>query len=224
MDINVQFIAKSSNSKTGSIPVTNSDRHSCPDSCKLKDNGCYASAGYYTRLNWDKVTCGDRGGNWDSLCKSIASLKPGTLWRHNVSGDLPHNNQLIDDRKLYKLIAANRGKNGFTYTHHSMESKRNRLAIESSNHNGFTINLSADNPGDADKLMALNIAPVCSIVPITSTNNFITKAGNKVIICPATIKDNITCKTCKMCSYPERKTIIGFPAHGATKAKIRFES
>ena len=221
--VNVQFIAKSSNSKTGAIPVTNSDRHTCPDSCKLKNNGCYASSGYYTRLNWDKVTDGSRGGNWDSLCESVSNLKPGTLWRHNVSGDLPRKGALIDDRKLYQLITANKGRSGFTYTHHNMRSKRNRIAIESANHNGFTINLSADNPGEADKLKALHIAPVVSIVPESQLTNFTTKGGNKVVICPAVIKDNVTCKTCQMCARPNRDTIIGFPAHGTGKGKIRCE-
>ena len=221
--VNVQFIAKSSNSKTGAIPITNSDKLTCPDSCQLKDNGCYAQSGYYTRMNWDKVTSGERGADWSSLCASVESLNPGTLWRHNVSGDLPHKNQLIDHKLLYQLMAANKGKRGFTYTHHNMASLKNRLAIMSANHNGFTVNLSADNPDQADKLKALNIAPVVSIVPVNATSNFISKAGNKVIICPAVIKDNVTCKTCKMCAIPDRDTIIGFPAHGTTKSKIKFE-
>jgi hypothetical protein len=57
-----QFIKKSSNSKVGAIPVTNSPRATCPSNCPLSGNGgCYAEAGFHTRLNWDKLDRGERG-------------------------------------------------------------------------------------------------------------------------------------------------------------------
>ena len=221
--VNVQFIKRSSNAKTGNIPVTNSDRNTCPPTCPLIRNGCYAHAGYWTRLNWEKVTSGERGGNWDDLCASVESLKPGTLWRHNVSGDLPMTSPdsgKISEKHLYALIDANEGKRGFTYTHHDMSSARNRLAIETANYHGFTVNLSGNNPADADRLHSLGIGPVVSIVPIDQTENFTSPAGNKIVICPAAIREDIDCKQCKMCAIPDRKTIIGFPAHGSQKSKI----
>ena len=218
--INVQFIRKSRNDKTGAIPVTNSDRHSCPDSCPLKDNGCYASAGLYTRQNWDKVTSGERGSDWDSLCADVAKLPDGQLWRHNVSGDLPHTGERIDGAKVSQLVAANKGKRGFTYTHHNMAIPQNYAAVQHANQHGFTINLSANNINEADQLAALNIGPVVAIVPADTVDNTETPAGRKVVICPATYRDNVSCETCKMCAVADRKTIIGFPAHGSQKGKI----
>jgi hypothetical protein len=220
--VNVQFVKKSSNAKTGPIPVTNSDKNTCPSACKLKDTACYASCGYYTKLNWDKVTSGERGGPWADLCKQVDKLKPDTIWRHNVSGDLPHNEQVIDCNRLSQLVNANRGKRGFTYTHHDMSIPVNRDGIEFANQNGFTINLSGDHPAMADELHALGIAPVVSIVPEDQLTNFTTDAGNKVVICPAVVRDDITCYTCKMCAIPERGTIIGFPAHGVGKNKLEI--
>jgi len=83
----VQFVRKSSNAKVGKIPTTTTDRTSCPDSCPLKDKGgCYAEAGYYTRINWDKVDSGERGASWDDLCESVSKLPEGQLWRHNYVG------------------------------------------------------------------------------------------------------------------------------------------
>lgn len=224
MQVNVQFVAKSSNVKVGKMPITNSDKRTCPDSCKLKDNGCYASSGFHTRLNWDKVTSGERGGPWADLCDKIANLKDGQIWRHNVSGDLPHIGQEIDKSKLDDLITANHGKRGFTYTHHDMESFGNREAVATSNALGFTINLSADNPAEADEKVALDIGPVVSIVPVDQLENFTTPAGNKVVICPAVVRDDVSCLKCKMCAIADRKTIIGFPAHGTGKAKIKFDA
>jgi hypothetical protein len=84
-----QFIKKSSNSKVGAIPVTNSPRATCPSNCPLSgDGGCYAE-GFHTRLNWDKLDRGERGLEWSDFIDKIKALPKGQLWRHNVSGDLP---------------------------------------------------------------------------------------------------------------------------------------
>src|SRR5210317_506723 len=222
--VNVQFVAKSSNAKTGPIPVTTSDRNTCPDSCPLKGAGCYASSGYYTRLNWDKVTSGERGGDWSQLCEKVSELKPGQVWRHNVAGDMPADKQgFIDAEKLEELIQANTGKRGFTYTHHDTRLAFNLSQIKYANQSGFTINLSADNPQLADKLSDLNVGPVVSIVPHDQLTNTKTPQGRDIVICPAVTKDNVSCATCKLCAVPDRKVIIGFPAHGIHKSKIQCE-
>lgn len=221
--INVQFVAKSRNSKMGAIPCTTSDRKTCPKACPLKESGaCYAQAGYYTRLNWDKVDKGERGGNWSALVEKIAGLKPGQVWRHNVAGDLPHIKETIDTEKLGQLMAANVGKKGFTYTHHDMTKPQNRKAVKTANQFGFAINMSANSLDHADHLKGLKIGPVVAIVPEDKKANFFTKAGNKVLICPATVRDGVTCASCKLCARANRETIIGFPAHGSGKSKIDF--
>ena len=51
---------KSSNRKTGKIPVSVTSAHSCPDHCPLKKNGCYEEGGPGA-INWRKVTNGERG-------------------------------------------------------------------------------------------------------------------------------------------------------------------
>ena len=66
-----QLVKISSNAKIGKIPATNSSRLTCPDSCPFKLNGCYADAGFHTRLNWDKVTSGARGLEWSNFLASI---------------------------------------------------------------------------------------------------------------------------------------------------------
>ena len=219
--VNVQFVPRSKNAKVGPIPITNSDRNTCPDSCKLKNNGCYASAGFHTRLNWDKVTAGERGGPWTELCDKVAALPAGQVWRHNVSGDLPHINQSIDMGRLQGLIDANRGKRGFTYTHHDVINDfHNRGAIRQANRDGLTINLSSDNVAEADVLKALDVGPVVTIVAEDQLDNFTTKAGNKVVICPAVTRENVSCATCKMCAIPDRNTIIAFPVHGTQKKRV----
>lgn len=223
----VQFVKKSSNVKIGKIPCTNSERSTCPDSCPLKNDGsCYAESGFYTRLNWDKVDSKERGGTWSQLCDNIKKLKNGQLWRHNVSGDLPHIDQKIDTNKMYDLTCANMDKKGFTYTHHEVLenndiAKHNKSIIDACNKNGFTVNLSGNNPYHAIQLKALNIAPVVSIVPIDQLTNF-TLNGVKFVICPAAIRNNVDCEKCNMCQLTDRDFTIAFPAHGGGKNKIKF--
>lgn len=212
---------KSRNKKTGAIPVTTTEHKSCPKACPLKNNGCYADGGPLA-IVWNEIT--DKPGigkTWSQLCATIKAMPAGQLWRHNQAGDLPHKKQVIDNIKLEKLVAANRGLKGFTYTHHDMTIYENREQVKKANEQGFAINLSANNLRQADEYKALNIGPVVVVVPINQVENIRTPVGHKVTICPAAIDatDTISCKTCKLCQVVNRETIIGFPAHGASKRK-----
>jgi hypothetical protein len=71
---------KSRNKKTGPIPVSTTERKSCPDTCPFKKNGCYADGGPLA-IVWNQTS--DIGDNWKTFCGKIKDLKPGQLWRHN---------------------------------------------------------------------------------------------------------------------------------------------
>lgn len=208
----IHFIEKSSNRKTGPIPTTYTERGSCPPSCPHYENDCYGED-YYTRLNWDKVP--QRGLSIADTAKKIAALPANQLWRHNVAGDLPGLKEDIDPAALGELVRANIGKRGFTYTH-----KKSPDAIYWIRHAvqwGFTINLSADDAGEADLLAAHNLPVVC-IVPMDTPEHTTTPAGRPITICPAQTKEYMTCAVCQLCQKADRRAIIGFRAHG-TKAK-----
>jgi hypothetical protein len=208
----IHFVAKSSNTKTGPIPITYSARDTCPPSCGQKDS-CYADAGFHTRLNWDKVPT--RGKDIATVAAKIRALKPATLWRFNVAGDLPGVGEDIDGPAFAQLIEANRGRRGFTYTHkHSPRAiKFARYATK----RGFTVNLSADDAGHADKLAETGL-PVAVVVPLGTPERTTTPAGRAIVVCPAQTKDDVTCYTCGLCARANRKVIVGFLAHG-TRAK-----
>lgn len=221
---------KSSNSKTGPIPVTTSPRKTCPDHCPLKDNGCYADGGPL-RVHWDKVSNDERGWDWSTFLKGVENLPQGKLWRHNQAGDLRpdhYSKRRIDKTALNDLCSANEGKRGFTYTHYevlgsSSSAKANRNAIRKANDRGFTINLSADSPREADELAELNIGPVTTTVPSTTDSTTLrTPGGRKILVCPAARDDpkRPDCASCGLCANPKRKAIIGFPAHGFRKTSI----
>jgi hypothetical protein len=211
----VRFTRISRNRKTGFIPVTTSEEASCPSSCPLKEkNICYAKKGK-VKIIWQEVKNGISKrwnkpfkNDYDSLLKEIKKLPPGQLWRHNQAGDLAHtgNNESIDFDKLKQLVKANKGKNGFTYTHKT-QLEENFQKIKYANNNGFTINLSANDLQHADELKKHNL-PIATIVgnkPVKQTPQ-----GHRIRMCPNQVNEAVTCSVCLMCSKSKRNYIVGF--------------
>jgi hypothetical protein len=220
------FVAVSSNKKTGPIAVSMSQSNTCPDACIFKSGPCYAKSGN-VRIHWNRLDRGDSGSSWSDFIKKLKSLHRGAMFRHNVAGDLPGENNKIDSARLEELTEALKNKVAWTYSHkpvldsQSPDAESNRAAIAHANKNGFTVNLSGNNIAHADKLKALNIGPVVTVLPSTQVDKTITTpAGNKVIVCPATYKDNVSCATCGLCQVSKRSVIIGFPAHGVSFKKV----
>lgn len=228
----------SRNVKTGPIMVTTSDMQSCPSSCPLKANGCYAEhgpLGYLWRgLSATAPGASFKNGSGRGMVKGIADLVSAigkharnSLWRHNQAGDLYADaSGAIDTGSLIAIVDANAAANarGFTYTHrpvlgNSTIPARNRGAIQGANDRGFVINLSGNNLAHADKLAALAIAPVVAVVPRDATLPLRTPAGRPVQICPAQTQDGMNCQQCGMCALADRDFIIGFLAHGAAVKK-----
>jgi hypothetical protein len=238
------FTPASQNAKTGPIPVTITEKASCWSGCALYEKGCYAFYGALGHF-WSGVSEGTRGGSWEDLCANVAALPKRTLWRYAQAGDLPGTDDAIDTELLSQLVIANRGKRMIAFTHKPMlpdtaAAARNRSVIAAANAAGFTINLSANNPAEADALADLKIGPVVMILAhdyarrakrhraksrpdewaetIAEWRDRIahlprhTPGGRRIAICPATYTA-ATCKSCGVCAEP-RDAVIGFPAHG----------
>lgn len=209
----------SSNAKTGPIPTTTSERSSCPVTCAFYDKGCYAKSGPQA-LHWRKVSEGERGLPWNEFVTAVRKIAKGQVWRHNVSGDLPHTFGDIDSPMVNSLVNANRGRRGYTYTHHVLND-HNVQVIRESNSNGFTINASTEDVEVADKIMSEHGIPAVAVVNSEESRRFFkTESGRKVVVCPATIHDNVTCATCGLCQVADREFVIAFPAHGVSKKTV----
>jgi len=210
---------KSKNAKVGKMAVTTSTATTCPTACPFRDNGCYAESGPL-KLHWLKVTEGKRGDDWSTFIDKIKDLPAGSKWRHNQAGDLPGDTQDLDSTKCVDLAKANEGKRGFTYTHYDvLDNFQNAITVNMMNHLGFTVNVSANNLEHADQLCDLDIAPVATVLPIEQTTNTVTPKGRKVVVCPATYKDDVSCASCMLCEKWDRNVVVGFPAHGTSKKK-----
>lgn len=208
----------SGNRITGDILVTTSPRASCPATCALRYSDCYAEHGHLGRWLWSHLDATPpnmpgriRVYNFYQLLTIIRLMAPGSIWRHNQAGDLPHDSGRIHREKMLAMIEANHGKRCFTFTHHDViGNAANRAIIKHACANGFIVNLSADNLDHADALADLDIAPVATILPADQVTNTTTPKGRAVTICPARRTPGITCATCQICSKPH-KAIIGFP-------------
>jgi vacuolar-type H+-ATPase subunit F/Vma7 len=216
----VQLTLKSGNEKTGPIPVSMTERASCPNACPFKGTdenrklrGCYAE-GWPMRTHWDNVP--SRGVDWSTFCEAISALPDNQLWRHNQAGDLPGDNDTLDGAMFAQLVLANRGKRGFTYTH----KPGNREAIAMANRNGFTVNVSCDSLEQVDRESGKGY-PLVVVIPMLEKGEVenkvtYTPAGNRVITCPAQWR-NTSCAECKMCAVADRDYVVGFRAHGIAK-------
>jgi hypothetical protein len=209
---------KSSNKKTGPIPVSTSSAVLCPAACPFNNGGgCYASSGPLA-LHWAKVTTGQRGSDWAAFTAAIASLPDGQLWRHNQAGDLLDPGTADGAVALEQLTAANSGRRGYTYTHHALSP----LAIQSirkANDNGFTVNVSCETESAADDAIFLGL-PAVLTVDTAPSRTWKTETGNTVVQCPATVDGvKIDCATCQLCQHRRPNIIIAFPVHGTGKRK-----
>ena len=219
-DYFVHLTAVSRNTKTGPIPVSTTGAETCPRTCPLRGGGCYANGGPLA-LHWAKVSAGERKMPWRAFCDAVAAFPAGTLWRHNQAGDLPGQWDYIDANALFDLLAANRGRRGFTYTH-KPPTPHNAEKIKAANAAGFTVNLSANNPAHADKLAALKVGPVVCVLPDATTTQ--TPGGLPIEICPAQTDTTgqVNCLTCQKCQNKNRREIIGFVAHGSQKTAAQL--
>ena len=212
---------KSRNAKTGPIMTVTSQSSTCPDACPLKVKGCYAKYGPLG-MQWRKHDAtGTKGLN---VLVDAIKAQAGKLWRFNVAGDLPGLGDTIDAQTLAAIVDANEHSRGFTYTHkpvfgYSDTARDNREVIAWANRMGFTINLSGNDLANADDLADLEIAPVVTLLPADQMTNTVTPKGRKVVVCPAVIRDDVSCFDCGLCQR-QRDAIIGFPAHGAAAKTV----
>jgi hypothetical protein len=211
----VAFNPSSSNAQLGPIPASTTEPKSCPSTCPLK-NVCYAKF-HFQGANWRKVS--ETGMEWTEFLSKVRRIAPGAIWRHNVSGDLPHDDGVIDHKKVRGLIKANHGKKGYTYTHHILNDA-NLQIIKEANNNGFTISASCESVDVADSVMTEHGIPAVAVINSEESRRFFTTTnGRKVVVCPAKIHDNVTCSTCGICANPDRTVVVAFPAHGTAKKK-----
>ena len=211
----------SGNRKVGPIKVTTSEKSSCPSECGIKAE-CYAGGGPLA-IHWNKVGEGQRGDNWDGFVNRVKRFRKNELWRHNQAGDLPPNaDGKLDADKCESLADAASHTDGWTYTHYNPMDKHNFEVIQKMNSvGGLVVNLSADTMEQADTYSRLGIAPVTVVLPEDAPNmGNKTPEGLPIVVCPAQTQEDMSCNICELCQKRDRKSIVGFKAHGSRRKKL----
>lgn len=210
---------QSGNAKTGPIPVSTSSAETCPSAavCPFKGNGCYAETGPLA-LHWRAVSEGRRGAPWALFLQAIAALPAGQLWRHNQAGDLYRPGTAIGRAALAALVNANRGRRGFTYSHHR-RTPATVQAFKAATANGFTVNASCHTESEADAAMADGLRAVFVVGADDQRTQWETAGGNRAVVCPAQRFEGMTCERCRLCQARPSHVAIVFRAHGTGRRK-----
>ena len=211
------------------VSATTSSWITCSKHCPMHTK-CYAKKGRQA-LHARAVTETDRGYDLDKLLKEIAELRPNSLLRLNVSGDLPSVTYKNDERKisidaLTKLLIATQDAKAtaFTYTHlHSDPKHRhfNLEVIKEWSAPNFVINVSCESPTVAAKLyfngqdIALTNTKLFNLAVDQEVNHgkkaeLTTSEGSVDLFpCPASYKGS-NCNECRECSKHHRENIVVF--------------
>lgn len=206
------------NSKVGhGVALTTNSRATCSPSCVFFRNGCYAD-GAPLRFHWDSVSRGERGKPWREHLADLAALPAGSKLRIHQAGDLPHTAGRISRRYAQALALAVKQLKAWTYSHHKLTPSNLQL-LRYLNRQGLTVNASTETESAADAAVAAGLPAVLTVDSAETRAQWNTAAGNRVIVCPAQRRDNVTCADCMLCHKRGRRVVVAFIAHGVSKRK-----
>ena len=192
------------NRKTGSeVYTTYSKRETCPKSCALMGNGCYAER-FPTRWQWNFPNYQDL----KTFTSQLRALPARSKLRLNVAGDLPQSNKALE-----AIANSTRHLIAWTYTHKTWRYK----SLERIK--GITFNLSCDSLKQARNMQTKTSLPIVAVIP-----KGLPKVISGCVRCPAqtskrlrpdgTKESRITCSNCgngnPICFRKDRKYIVLF--------------
>lgn len=221
--LNILWVARSRNSKTGDVPTawvgfsTGEAKKSCIG-CGLLGNGCYAYGGSPI-LGHQSLTKASMSqpGRYTLTAALKARSRKARMVRVTALGDVGRIGREAADAIVAEIKESGLALVG--YTHHWKE-----VAVAVAWHGRLMA--SADNLKEADQAAAAGWR-VSVTVPSDHPRVSLTPEGRKVVVCPAQVKEDhsVQCNNCKLCDGSKRGPIIGFRAHGRkVKAMdIRFK-
>lgn len=200
---------------------------------------------------WKRVS-GGGGEDWRIFLDKVRRLPRGTLFRHNLAGDLPGAGYSIDATLFVGLLTAASDLRGFTFTrkpvlvpaekigerrpglpavgevaHDEWKAREgNREPIRLSNQDSFfTTNLVARSLDEADRLAELAIGPVVVILGKEAMPKE-TPGGRVLLTCPAELGEG-SCAACGLCTLRGREEVVTFrsrevPARTAKMKQLTF--
>ena len=200
MTVKTHVVLKSRNSKVGPMATTYRTQVSCPTTCPLLDNGCYANGrifGIPKALGRDDVSA--------VLALAETPLPHGI--RFNVSGDFLDAKGKPDKRYIAacnKVARAHPDALKIAYTH--------AWRVLSPAMFDFPVNASCETVEDVEKAVAAGWQAV-----IVNGEDGSMIGEKRVLTCLAETK-NLSCADCGLCGQDVRtRPVVSFTAHGGGK-------
>ena len=218
------YVENTKNVKLGSnVDATYASiKHSCPSSCKLKGQGCYAMVGnvgiHSKKLEDGKATALQVAKEEAEAIKNSHKGKKifGNFLRLHVSGDARTTSAVSVLVQAVRAWQARGGALAWSYTHAWRSVKRETWQQ-------ISVLASIDSFSEAKEAKLQGYTPAIVVSHFENDKAFF-KNDTKWIPCPAQTKDNVTCSSCKLCLNDKKlKQInagIAFSAHGVLKNKI----
>jgi hypothetical protein len=228
----IHWVSQSSDKKIGKVLASYSPKTTCPDSCSLKEGGCYAWGLFYLRLLGNKIDSGVLNKTLETALKGAS--KTAKIARHRVAGDIVGDQ--LDTLNECKTLE-NLGYTNIGYTHdwRSEETQVLKTYFRASCQNEDEV-IEARNNGWATTI----------IVDENTPNKIVLSNGERAVMCPVVKKErainlkadgmsfsnkkerkswvseqkkniSIDCNTCTLCKVSDKteKITVMFEVHGA---------
>jgi hypothetical protein len=230
MEKHAIFVEKSENRKiSGGFGMSTtylSIKATCPNSCVLKQTQeCYAMCGGHVGMIVRRLDKGVKSNDAIKVAREEAreircafrggpipqdGIKGGRDLRGRTSGDSRTNTTAKIFAAAIKNWKNRGGGSAWSYTHAWKDIKRSSWGKH------VSILASIDNVKDAKRALREYYAPA-RYVPEFKTKAWV-ENGIRWIPCPAQIKEEVTCATCRLCMNDKKlkkmKAGIAFTAHG----------
>lgn len=188
--------------------------YSCPTTCTLLNNGCYAQSGNVAIHQRDAVSEDDG----TVYLAALERMPHGALMRLHVSGDVMTNegrngSMTVDVAYLDAIIEGAKRRPDMTfygYTHAWRLIDRARFSFPAN----LTLNASCDTQSDVDEARALGW-DTTTVVPWDTQG----KRFGATVVCPNQTV-GLTCDKCKLCFKSNRPLTVAFRAHGVSAKRI----
>lgn len=232
------FVERSKNSKISGGYVIASSYASidatCPDSCKLKTEGCYGKLAYTgivnSRLNKSVKA---KGMTPLEVSKKEARLIKESFGGREIPQEGPNGKGIdlrihsigdVSSKKAARALAgaarnylSRKGGQPYTYTH-------NWRKIDRSDFGPISVLASLDDNKDIQAAHDKGYAAAIIVPSFPNGDLSFEVEGFKAIACPSQTRD-VPCVKCRLCFNADKlhamKAVIAFEAHGAQKGAIK---
>lgn len=228
----MKYVTKSSNTKISSgvvqVDATYQPiKQTCPDSCELKGEGCYASQSFVGMIN-SKLEKDAAGKTPEELAileaKAIDESYgggdvPEVLLRLHVSGEAPTKKAAQTINQAVKRWVKRGGSRAWSYTHCWKTVPRKSWSHVS-------VLASIDDYKDITKAIKRGYTPAIVVSEFPKKKRFsLPDSPVDFIPCPAQVYDKSSCDTCQLCMRDDmlKKLNVGiaFEAHSIKKNAIK---